>query len=344
VSPPRYLVGGESLALWGAPLCLLLCAALTVRLGCSLWAHAADAGTPGRLAYAALAGALVLTSYEALTRALVPMADAAAAATTLLALLALLRARRTDDLRWSAASGVALALAYSIRHPQIALALAAAPALLAGSRPLRRRLAHVSVYALAALVGALPDLWYHRVAFGSPWISESAEWFLLSPANIPATLVGLWRGDLVRANEFGYLWPLVALGLGAALRNRDERAEAAIVIAAAVGVLFFNLCYQALRLRDLLPLFPLLSLWAARGARALWGWTLRGPHPIARRSGMTLMLLTLLAARGADTVSLPLQARVETYGHLTAAQRASYKALEESLPATAVVGTAASAL
>jgi hypothetical protein len=340
---PLYRLGGESLALWGAPLCLLLAAWLTFRLAREVWRPPPDRVSRDVRWAAILGAALLLTSHEAVTRALVPMADAAATAGTLSTLLALIRARRTDDLRWSAAAGLALALAYSVRHPLLPLALAAVPALLAGPWPLRRRLAHGAVFAGVALAGALPDLRYHLVAFGSPWTGESAEWFLLSPANIPGSLSALWQGDLLRRNEFGYIWPLVAVGLGAALRDRTERRDTVILLIGGVAVLLFHLSYEALRLRDLIPLFPLVALWAARGVGAAWAWAQEGPHPLARRAGVTLALLLLLLARSTNTLSLPLQDRVQTFGHLTAAQRDAYIALGVALPESAVVATAASA-
>lgn len=356
-----YRIGGEAFALWGAPLCLLLSAWLTYLLARQLRSATAFERRSGVTAGAMLAAALLLTSYEALTRALVPMADAAATACALLTFLALLRARTTDRLRWSATAGLALALAYTVRHPLLPLALAALPGLLAapavaaapgvaaapvvaaGPWPLRRRLAHLALFGTAALAGALPDLWYHNLAFGSPWTSESAEWFLLSPGNILGTLSALWRSDLLRRNEFGYLWPLIALGLGAALRNRPERTTTAILLTGAAGVLLFHLGYEALRLRDLMPLFPVLAVWAARGARSAWVWACHGPHPMLRRSAVTLALLLLLLARSTDTLTLPLHDRVQTYGHLTAAQHDAYVALGAALPESAVVGTAASA-
>ena len=338
---PLYRLGGEPLVLWGAPLCLVLCAALTAKLTTFVVRTCEHRCAP--VAAGALAAGLLITSYETLTRSLVPMADAAAAASTLLTLLALLRARATDRLRWSALAGLALALAYTIRHPLLPLALAALPALATNQWPWRRRLTHLTLFGALALAAALPDLWYHRIAFGSPWISESAEWFLLSPSNIPATLASLWRDGCLRRNEFGYLWPFILTGLGVALKNREERANTLVLLAGAGAVLLFHLAYAALRLRDLIPLFPLLALWAARGASAMWAWARNGPHQRARRSLVTLALLFLLLSRSADTLALPLQDRVETFGHLTLAERMTYERLGASLPDSAVVATAASA-
>ncbi|MFO7697995.1 MAG: hypothetical protein R6X16_12675, partial [Anaerolineae bacterium] len=134
-----------------------------------------------------------------------------------------------------------------------------------------------------------------------------------------------------------------AVGLGAALCNRTERDDTLILLTGAVAVLLFHLSYEALRLRDLLPLFPVLAHWATRGTCAAWAWAQEGPHPLARRAGVTLALLLLLAARSTDTLALPLQERVQTFGHLTEAERNAYTALGVAVPQFAVVGTSAGA-
>jgi len=270
------------------------------------------------------------------------MADAAAMAATLITLLALLQARHADRLAWSAAAGLALALTYTIRHPQLALVAAAFPALLCRRWSRGRRLAHLGTFAISALAGALPDLYYHQLAFGSPWTSESAEWFLLSPMNIPAAVASL-SPDLWRRNEFGYLWPPVLLGLAASLHSREERADTVILLVGAGAVVLFHLCYQALRLRDLLPILPPLALWATHGAQVALDWARRGDHPLARCSALILAFSMALATRTAGTVTLPLAEQVETFGHLTASQRAAYVGLGQALPESAVVATSASA-
>ncbi|NLT74149.1 MAG: hypothetical protein GXX94_08175 [Chloroflexi bacterium] len=340
---PLYALGGEGLARWGAPAALLACAGATAWLTRSTLAPRPIEGPGHSTPWALGAATLVLTSYEAVSRALVPMADAAAALFTLVMLLSLVQANRRDDLRLSACAGLALALAYDVRHPQLVLGLAAVPALALGPWPWRRRIIHAAAFGVAALAGAIPDLWYHAVAFGSPWISESSEWFLLSPANIQTTLAALWRGDLFRRNEFGYLWPLIALGLVASLRTRHERRATVILLTGGAAMLLFHLCYAALRLRDLIPLFPLLAMWAICGALALVRNTPHTPGNALHRVVAIGLILTLLMARTAETLALPLRARLETYGYLDALERESYIRLGERLPPEAVVAAGPSA-
>jgi hypothetical protein len=337
---PLYRLGGEALALWGAPLFLVAAAWLAYRLTRLALAHLApQEALPGSL----LAAGVMLTSYEAVTRSLVPMADAAVAALSAGALLTLLLARRSDRLGWSVAGGLALALAYHVRHPQLPLALAALPAYLMAPWPRRRRVQHLLVFAAAALVAALPDLAYHARAFGSPWVTESPEWFLLGPRYIGAAWARLWEDGLWRRNELGYLWPLVLLGVAAQARSRREQSDAWILLAGFAGVLLLHLCYAALRLRDLIGLFPWLALWTGRGAAALWGWARQGAQPTARRAAVLLLLLALLAARSMATLGLPLRPHVETFGYLSAEQRAGFEQLAALLPPQAVVGASLNA-
>jgi hypothetical protein len=326
---PLYAVGGEPLALWGAPLCLLAAGWLT-------WRLARIVIPEPHVWPAVLAVGLVLTSFEAVTRSLVPMADAAATALGLALLVGLVRARRTDALGWSVMAGAAWGLTYDVRHPQILLGMAALPALLASPWPWGRRLAHIALFGGAALLLATPDLVYHARVLSSPWATESGEWALISWRHIGGTLRALGAGDALRRNEWGYLWPLVLVGVWKQLRLRDERWLAAVLWAGFGPVLLFHLFYQALRLRDLLPLFPWLALLAARGVAALWTWARRSR---VRRWAAVVALAMTLSARAAHTLTLPWVAGVSVFGHMTVEQRAAFAALDEALPDGAVVAT-----
>ncbi|MFH1084548.1 MAG: glycosyltransferase family 39 protein, partial [Chloroflexota bacterium] len=333
---PAYGLGGEALALWAAPLCAVLAALLTAGVARALWP-----GEESRWA-AGLAGALALTSREAVLRSLVPMADAAAQLFSVSMLLALAHALRRDRLAWSALAGAALGAAYLVRHPQLFLA-AGAVGLLMAPWPRRRRWAHVGALAAAALLVALPDLIYHAQVLGSPWRAESPEWHLISLRYMGPTLVALWRDGLWRRAESGYLWPLILVGAWRSARQAARRPLAAdppsvALMASFAGVLAFGLCYRALRWRDLIAILPWLALWAAGGAAELW----QGPGArgrTARRLTLLLLILMALAARGSQTWSLPLQPRAWTFGHVSAEQRRAFQLLAERLPDGAVVAT-----
>jgi hypothetical protein len=232
-----------------------------------------------------------------------------------------------------------LGLTYFVRHAQLPLGLAALPVLLGAPWPWRRRLRHLAAFALAALACALPDLLYHAAALGSPWASESPEWFLLSWRHIGPTFLGLLRDGLLRRGEFGYLLPFVIYGAWRQGHDSAERPWATMMGLGFCGVLLFNLSYSALRLRDLIPLFPFLALWAGRGVEDLWGRAAKSSAPTLRRALVLGLVLMALAARTTGTLGASWYPGLWTFGHVSAAERAGYERLRAALPPGAVVGT-----
>ncbi len=336
---PFYALGGDRAALYAAPLCAALAALLTWRLGHRVMPKCA--GDKASL-LGGLAALITLTSYEGASRTLVPMADAATQALSVLSLLALVRARCLDRMRWGVLAGAALGLAYWVRHPQVFLGLAALPALLGAPWRWRRRVGHLSVYFVSALLFALPDLWYHRQVFGSPWATESEEWFLFSWRNVLPMTKLIWETGLIAEREFGYVLPFVIYGLLQQWRNPDERIWAATMGFGFLGVFGFHLCYGALRLRDLISLFPWLALWAGRGVLGLWMLAKR-PHSAGEgtghRAAVVCAVVWTLAARTVFSLNMPWYPKVEVFGHVTAIERGEYARLANSLPDGAVVGT-----
>ena len=179
---------------------------------------------------------------------------------------------------WAACAGLCLGAAFDVRYTQVLmavpLALAWLPGLRAtGSRPTSGRNHRLAlpgagpwlwllIAGSAALLVALPVLWYHQVAFGSPFSVGSAELPLLGADNVRLTLPALAR-ELLDRREFLYLLPFVVWG---ALRGGRSFRRPSVVLAAwlvAIGV--FHLSYSALRARDLLSVFPVLALWAGMG-------------------------------------------------------------------------------
>jgi hypothetical protein len=355
---PFYWLGGEVALLWAAPLCALVAALLTWELARSLWLNGSDAEARAshlhnetnanqhplrqmlRPYTAGLAALITITSYEGLLRSLVPMADAAAQMLTVLTLLCLVRARRRGAVRWSALAGASFALTYFVRHAQLPLGLAALPVLLGAPWPRARRLRHLVAFALAAMACALPDILYHWRALGAPWASESPEWFLLSWRHIGPTFLGLLRDGLLRRGEFGYLLPFIVYGAWRQGREAPERHWAAMMGLGFCGILLLNLSYSALRLRDLIPLFPFLGLWAGRGIGELWERAASSNAGLTLRRALVLALVLIaLASRTAWTLGLPWYPRLWTFGYVSAAERADYERLRAGLPPEAVVGT-----
>ncbi len=329
---PVYAAAGESGALWLAMVCLLVTAVVTGWLARQLLA-----GSPwGGWVAAGMAAFLVATSQEAVLRSLVPMADAAAALFSAGMLACLVRARDSRRLGWSLAAGVGYAVAYWIRHPLLFLGLGALPIYGVGRRGERVRWRELLAFAAAALLVATPDLVYHTVVFGAPWVTESPEWFLLSPAHILVTAWSMLTEGFLKRAEFGYLWPLVLWGLVAARRPQVvERGAWLGFIWSIVGALGFQLCYQALRWRDLISLLPWLAICAGIGLECLLARLPQGRW----RHAAIVMALMLLFGRSAWVMTLPQQEAVAVFGHVSASQRQAYADLAVSLPDDAVVAT-----
>ena len=331
-----YKLVGEVALRWAAPLCALLAALLTWRLAQAILPETTHKET---WMIGGLAALITLTSHEATLRSLVPMADAAAQAFSVLVLLCLVRARRRDAPPWSALAGVSLGLAYFVRHPQLFLGLAILPLFLVNPWPWRRKLLHMLAFAGSALVCTLPDLFYHATVFGSPWTTESPEWFLISWRNIGPTFLNMLRDGWLRRAEFGYLWPFILYGIWQQWRAKGERPWAAMMWASFAGVLLFTLCYSALRFRDLIPLFPWPALWASRGVVGLWRRWQDSPRSTSRRILALALILGLLAARTAQTLNMPWSPQVWTFGYVLASERTGYAQVADALPDGAVVGT-----
>jgi len=359
---PAYWIGGLEAIYWAAPLIGLL-ALLATALLVDEALKSLPRGT--RWSIAALCCALVATSPESSERLLVPMADAAAQLFAILTLWLLLRGGRVQTARAAVLhgtlAGACFGAAYWVRHPLLPLSAAAAAAALFGSLRvplLRSRRGRVSTpsgaqgqelggttqrpwwallvsFALAALLVALPDLAYHKTAYGGWLTSESSEWFLISAKNVGRALSGVLQQGLLRREETGYLAPLALYG--AWLLWRLHRRAAVILSTAFVAVLAFHLLYEALRPRDLIAVLPLLYLCAAYGWVNAWRrlrW-LKTPGAAL----LLVCLVVLLFARSTHVLSLPWRRGVTTFGHVPATQAAAFERLGELTPENAVIGS-----
>jgi hypothetical protein len=304
---------------------------------------AAGRRSPAAFAVAGLTVALTATAYQQVELQMTPMADIAAQLFTVLAIgLALGAQGRGAPLR-AALSGLCLGIAFDIRYTQVLLAPAIALALAWGARGFARaRLGLVAICAGAAWLAAAPVLAYHWAVFGSPFVTGSDELAHFSPARLPET-AGRTLGALGHYREFGLLVPSLAVGLLAAAR----RSRRALVVALlAFVVLFgFHALYAYLRLRDLLFLFPFLSWLAALGivtaARAAYWAARRSSRPrawAALRVGLVGALSVCLVLRAMETLAMPANRGFAAFGHLTAAQRASFDRLRQLTPEDAVIG------
>jgi hypothetical protein len=360
---PFYLLGGLQALYFAAPLVQALSLLVTWLLANEVL-H--DRPRRERWAVGVLTCLLLATSPEGTERMLVPMADAAAQLFTVLAMWLLLRAVRVGGtpragVALGAVAGAAFGAAYLIRHPQLPLGVAAVAVagLLARGRTAkavptngrlpgrslallgqrlpgwRRGMTLLLAFAGAALLVALPDLLYHRAVFGGWLHTESTEWFLISGRNVARSAFALLEGGVLRPEELGYLVPLLAVGAWRLWRR--QRAALAVVGSGAVAVLAFHLFYEALRPRDLIPLFPVAYLCVAAGLWALWRWAARQRTLLAALC--LLASAVLLGARSWETLAAPWRDDVITFGHVRAAQRAAFEDLRALTPADAVIGS-----
>lgn len=318
---------------------------------------------------------LLATSFEQVSRAVVPLADISAQLfTTLTLILALKACRRGHSSSAKRRTylvalllGLSFGLAYAVRYTQLLLTPSILLALLngegrqatddgngrgSGKRAIGALQPMLLVMATALLV-ALPDLWYHQVAFGSPVRTGSEELEQFALANVvPVTLrVG---AEALAAREFLFFAPFMALGLWRL--RRTQRRTLLILLAGPLCVVLFHLPYGYLRLRDLLSLFPLGAVLAGAGLLEITddlgrsderrmtgngrGSSARRPSPIVglapARTAIFLIAVALPVARLA--LAWPATQGFYTFGTLLPPQRAALDRLAALTPPQAVIG------
>ncbi|MBI4786291.1 MAG: hypothetical protein HY782_04510 [Chloroflexi bacterium] len=256
-----------------------------------------------------------------------------------------------------------------MRHTQVLMALPIVVAV--WPLPRRERLRFLMIAAAAALVVALPDLWYHQIYFGNWLAPESEELALFAWSSVLPSAAALSQRFLA-GNEFGYLIPFLLYGIYRAAR--DDFGEFAVLAAWALVLGGFHLLYAAVKIRDLLPEYPAVILLTAYGmvalARDVSAWA--APHPPppiplpplllatplrtwltgeggggARGRGvrwavvaLTIFLALLMPAmRDRLTILRPFQPAKVTFGYVMQAQRAAFDQIAALTPPEAVIGS-----
>jgi len=306
-------------------------------LGACAWLAyecAREQSAVARATIVAIAVALLATSWEQVDRSLVPLVDVPAQLFSVLAIVFVLRGARASRFQgWAIFAGVALGLAYLVRHTQVLLAL---PMMVAAWQ-MRARWRFLSLTALAALFVALPDLWYHQVNFGNWLTPESHELALFALTSfgksVPVVAERFFAG-----NEFGYLCVFTVYG---AYRLARIRAHTfGVLMPWLVVLVVFHLFYEALRMRDLLPEFPVLAWFTAFGIVALVRDLRERPSVVGGLLSAVVIFLALLLSltRTQFTLGRVMQPAKVTFGYVTAAQRTSFAQLATLTPANAVIG------
>jgi hypothetical protein len=242
---------------------------------------------------------------------------------------------------WAALSGVCLGLAFAIRYTQVLLGVAIFALFLMGyleTRSWRKTLTLALWFSGGAWLAALPVLVYHNQAFGSPFRVGSQELELFALGHAPETFERMVK-DFFGRREFLYLSPLMAWGV-ARLWLSFRRAALALS-AGFVVITAFHLLYIALRMRDLLPQFPLLALCAGVGAADILT-RLQRLNSVRLRVALTLATIVLVTgllwARTDDMARLILYPwGYNTFGLLNPEQREAFDRLGKMTPSEAVI-------
>ncbi len=325
-----YALGGESGLYLVNPLFSLGSALAAALLA---WELTRRESKTRRIATASGAAALLLTSYEIVNWAGVTMADTQALLFSTLAVYAALRVYRGGAWQWALLAGIFWGAAYQARHTQLVIIVGMLPLFFLA----RTRGRNFIILFASAFVVAVPDLWYHQTYLGSWLAPESEELALFSLNAVAPTLVALGQSVLVAA-EFGWLVFFIAAGIiFFARRARIENGALLLWLAAA---LLIHLPYPALRLRDLIPQFPILAFYAAFGMVAPVGALWAKPRAWARVSAAALIFiaLELNLARVGNTLPRVWNPAPPRFGAMTQSQRAAFDALAQFTAANAIIG------
>ena len=336
-----YLLDGERGLCAVTPVLGWLCLLALAALGWEL-TRGREAGE--RLWVMALAVFLLATSYAQIERLVVPMADPAAVLFTTLTVWCCLRAARVASAGprylWELGSGLAFGMAYLVRHTQLVLAASVLLVVWLSPSTRRQRLGLLATFAGGGLLLGLPDLLYHRWVMGAWLRPESLELRHFSLAFMGPMLGRVLR-DLLAAREFLYVAPLVAYGCWR--QWRADRVRWAVLCTWVGAILLVHLPYEALRLRDLLSIFPVLCLWASEGLVGLWHslaprWERAGARPFLTGLALAWLLAALLWLRTGRTLALARATDFDAFGHLNAKQRAGFLQIGRDTEPQAVIG------
>lgn len=291
---------------------------------------------------AGIATYILATSYQQVEHALIPMADIGSQLFTTLTLLLIIRGMRTNVLLNSILSGLCLGIAFAIRYTQVLIACSVLTAAFLYQHKFRPRswrsiVLPVVGFAISAWIPALGVLWYHQVAFGSPFKVGSQELMLFGWEHLPITFARILY-DLFRTNEFFYLIPFFLWGL---FRLWQRSWQTLVIIwSGQAVVILFHLFYAALRLRDLLSVLPALALVTGFGMVDLWVRAFKIENRFLRKSCLIALLICLGAAlwlRTRITWQLPFSKSFNTFGYLSVIQRQAFGDLARLTPPTGII-------
>jgi len=156
--------------------------------------------------------------------------------------------------------------------------------------------------------------------------------------------------DALVAGEWGYLFPLAAVG--ACLLARRHGRQLATLSGAFIVVLLVHLTYRFLRLRDLISLFPLVNLAVSYGAvslaQSVRALALRSRQhrrlgPAVLSFGLVAWVVLGLALARWTMIDDLCKPGWASFGYMRPDQRAAFDRLAELTPAEAVIGASLNA-
>ena len=333
----------------------------------------------GRRALAAGGLALFVwaTSFEVIDRSLVPMADVAAALFTALGWVFLLKLQTIEfpapthprlkkspgrkqrgmkinffridapanAVLYALAAGLALGLAFDIRYTQLMLVAGVVVGVGGTAATGRQRAQLLAIAGAGALAAALPDILYRWRVFGSPLANpQERELIHFAWANVIPS-AGRMGQQLLHGREFGLLVPFLAAGIIRQWR-RDRRGFVTLTTGAG-AVALLQLPYESIRLRDLLPLFPLLAAWTGLGMAWVWHRLVDARPPAESTAPRLVHTLVVGAIFGALLLSIgrvkPLVTRTRqphraSFGYVSTGERTALAQLELLTPAPSAIG------
>ncbi len=330
-----YRMGGESALYLVNPLVTFAGVLVT---GLLAWELARGESTTRRTVAALGSAALLATSNEIVNWAGVTMVDAQALVWSAAAVYCALRVYRSGSAWWAVAAGALWGLAYAVRHTQLVIAVAFLPLFLLARVPARRKIVNAAWCGMTALVAAAPDLWYHQIYLGSWLVPESEELALFALDAIPRSLGGLGQSAMVGA-EFG--WLALWLIVGSVWYARFAPVPSTALVLWLAAALAVHLPYAALRLRDLIPQFPILAFYVSVGGAAAIGALWKRDTAWAQLFAAVLVLLTLELGlvRVWNTIPRAVLRAPARFGAMTDAQRESFRTLAALTPSNALVGS-----
>ncbi len=301
-----------------------------------------DGSRGERLFAGAWAAFILATSWEQIDRLLVPMADATTQLFTMLAILFTMRAMRGKHRLYALLAGLSFGGAYWVRHTQLVVGLSVllVVVLWGRERSRKERGEFLLLFGLVSFLMALPDLLYHRLSFGNFLTPESEELALFAFSHLLTTGPRLGR-DLFRGNEFGYLFPFLLYG--AYKMYRQKRGLFVVLGSWILALTFFHLPYVALRLRDLLSIFPALIAFMVYGMISLWKVATSKTRASLVRGFLASMgifsLFLLPAYRTRITLTRPFGSSEVTFGFVREEERWAFDQLAAYTSPGSVIGT-----